>query len=172
MQSGSWAEWVSGIGTAASLLLGFYILLRDRRKEDRAEATQVVSWFVNQMDGNVELNVRNGATRPIVNVGFVLAAIGDDGRRDVARLLSIAPVLGPGASASLTFPFAEFHANASYPSSIEFRDASGLNWRRNVRSGRLRRRRSPLSLNIRRLVRLARSPGKAMTYMMTVIRNR
>src|SRR6266498_1255698 len=172
MQSGSWAEWVSGIGTAASLLLGFYILLRDRRKEDRAEATQVVSWFVNQMDGNVELNVRNGATRPIVNVGFVLAAIGDDGRRDVARLLSIAPVLGPGASASLTFPFAEFHANASYPSSIEFRDASGLNWRRNVRSGRLRRRRSPLSLNIRRLVWLARSPGKAMTYMMTVIRNR
>jgi hypothetical protein len=104
MQSGSWAEWVSGIGTAGSLLLGFYILLRDRRKEDRAEATRVVSWFVNRPDGNVELNVTNGATRPIVNVGLVLSAIGDHGRRDVVRLFIIAPVLGPGDSASLRSP--------------------------------------------------------------------
>jgi len=148
MQSGSWAEWVAGIGTAGSLLLGFYILLRDRRKEDRAEATQVVSWFVNQPDGTVELSVSNGAPRPIVDVELTLATIGGDGRRNLVRLFNIAPVLPVGATASRVFSFADFHANALYPSSIVFRDASGMNWRRNIRSGRLRRQRAPLTSKI------------------------
>jgi hypothetical protein len=163
LQSGTWAEWVAGLATAASLFLGFSILWRDRRKEDRAEATQVVAWFVNRPDGNVELTVTNGASRPVVHAYLWLASVNEDGQRNVGRIFNITPALGPGETISLAMPFHEFHANALYPSYIQFRDSNGLSWRRNVRSGRLRR--AKVELRIRQRLRLARSPRKAIAYV-------
>jgi hypothetical protein len=163
MLVGSWADWVSGLATAGSLFLGFTILRGDRRKADQAEATQVVAWFVNLPDGNVELTVTNGAERPIVHVSLSLASIGDGGRQDMWRILNVAPVLHPGESSALRVPFAEFHANMLYPSFVEFRDSNGVSWRRNVRSGELRRAKT--GLRLRQRVRLARSPRKAISYV-------
>jgi hypothetical protein len=164
MQSGSLADWLTGIGTVGSLYLGFTILMRDRRKADQAEATQVVAWFVNQKDGTTELSINNGAGRPIVHVTFCLASVDKQGKAAALwRILNIAPVLGPGEVGALSLPFSEFHANGSYPSYIQFRDANGLSWRRNVRSGELRR--TKVGLSWRQRLKLARSPSKAIALL-------
>ena len=156
MQIGSLADWVSGLATAGSLFLGFSILLRDRRKDDQAEATQVVTWFVNQPDSTVQLSVTNGGSRPVVHVMFCLASV-DEGKKRAAlwRIVNVAPVLPSGEGRSLQFPFTEFHANALHSSYIQFRDANGISWRRDVRSGKLRR--TKVGLNRRQRLRLVRS---------------
>lgn len=156
MQIGSLADWVSGLATAGSLFLGFSILLRDRRKDDQAEATQVVTWFVNQPDSTVQLSVTNGGSRPIVHVMFCLASV-DEGKKRAAlwRIVNVAPVLASGEGRSLQFPFTEFHANASHQSYIQFRDANGISWHRDVRSGKLRR--TKVGPNRRQRLRLVRS---------------
>jgi hypothetical protein len=41
MEVGSLAEWVSGVGTSGSLLLGFYILLRDRLQAERSQIAKI-----------------------------------------------------------------------------------------------------------------------------------
>jgi len=166
MQIGSLADWVSGLGTAGSLLLGFTILLRDRRKADQTEATQVVTWFVNLPDHMVDLNVTNGSDRPIVHVMFCLASVDERGKRAARwRMLNLAPVLVPGEGKSLTIPFSEFHANGLWPSYVQFRDANGLNWRRNVRSGKLRKARTGLTWRQRFM--LLKSPRKAIIRIKT-----
>lgn len=131
MQIGSLAELVSGLATAGSLFLGFSILLRDRRKDDQAEAIRVVTWFVNQPDGTVHLNISNRGSRPIMHVMFCLASV-DERQKSAAlwRMLDVAPVLASGEDSSLQLPFREFHANALYPSYVQFRDANGISWRR------------------------------------------
>jgi hypothetical protein len=161
MQIGSLADWFSAFGTVGALYLGFIILMRDRRKADQAEATQIVVWFINQPDGSVELNVTNGASRPVVHLMFCLACV-DKKRKAAAlwKIFNIASVLESGAVGSLSIPFPEFHANALYPSYIQFRDANGLSWRRNVRSGELRRTRVRLSW--RQRLKLAKSPHRAI----------
>lgn len=45
IQWGDIATWVASILTGLSLLLGFYIVLRDRRKEEEAHASQLVGWL-------------------------------------------------------------------------------------------------------------------------------
>lgn len=171
MQIGSLADWVSGVGTAGSLLLGFTILWRDRQKSDSAEATQVVAWFVNQPDGNVELRIINGADRPIVNVTFSLACTDPHGKMAALwKINNIAAVLESGESTSLSLPFREFHANALYPSYIQFRDSNGANWRRNIRSGKLRR--AKVGLYWRRRLVLMKSPKRAITSMKVSYRMR
>jgi hypothetical protein len=161
MQLGSLADWVSGLATAGSLFLGFTILRRDRQKSDAAEATQVVVWFVNQPDGNVELRITNGASRPIVHVMLHLASTNEQGRQAALwRLINVAAVLAQGEGMSLTLPFDKFHANMSYPSYVQFRDANGVSWRRNVRSGKLRRTKGRLIWKQR--LALFKSPRRAI----------
>jgi hypothetical protein len=41
---GTVPTWISSVLTSGSLLLGFYILLRDRREEERSQAALVVCW--------------------------------------------------------------------------------------------------------------------------------
>jgi hypothetical protein len=164
VQIGSLADWVSGLATAGSLVLGFSILLRDRSKADQEEATQVVTWFVNHPDNTLELFVTNGGSRPTVNVALCLASL-DEQQKQAAlwRIRNIMSVLAPGEGTSLKIPFEEFHANILYPSYIQFRDANGMSWRRNIRSGKLRR--TGAGFNPRQQFKLARSPHKLITQM-------
>jgi hypothetical protein len=80
-------------------------------------------------------------------------------------MLNLAPVLVPGEGKSLTIPFSEFHANGLWPSYVQFRDANGLNWRRNVRSGKLRKARTGLTWRQRFM--LLKSPRKAIIRIKT-----
>jgi hypothetical protein len=162
MQMGSLAEWVSGLATAGSLFLGFTILRGDRRKGEALEATQVVTWFVNQPNGNVELTITNGASRPIVHVMLNLASVDEQGRSAALwKMINVAPVLSSDESVSLSIPFREFHANGSYPTYIQFRDSNGISWRRNVRSGRLRKTR--IGLTWKQRLALVKTPRRAIT---------
>jgi hypothetical protein len=91
---------------------------------------------VNQPDGTVQLSVTNAGSWPIVHVIFRLASVDERQKRAaLRRIVNVAPVLASGEGSSLQLPFTEFHANALYPSYIQFRDANGISWRRDVRSG-------------------------------------
>jgi hypothetical protein len=75
VQVGPWSEWVAAILTGGSLLLGFYILLRDRRKEETAQANRV--GYINRtryekQDGafghlTMTVTIHNGSDRFITN---------------------------------------------------------------------------------------------------------
>jgi len=45
LEWGTVPAWVSAVLTSGSLMLGFYILLRDRRKEERRDATKAICWL-------------------------------------------------------------------------------------------------------------------------------
>ena len=163
LETGSLADWVAGVGTAGALLLGFSILLRDRQKEERAEASQVSVWFINQRDGTTQVHVSNGAKRPIVYVHLWLPVVSDDGRYDMGKFLLMSPVVQPDEHATYTTTFLEFNKNNRYTCYVSFRDSNGSSWQLSVRSGHLRRQPRSWRLTLGRALHLARSPRKAIS---------
>lgn len=94
---GDIATWVQSLLTGGSLLLGFYILLRDRRKEERRQVERVV------VDGGVSLpspvqgvviepgfylSIWNNSDQPIFNPVALgpIAEDADDGVDDPMRV--------------------------------------------------------------------------------------
>ncbi|MGC5236853.1 hypothetical protein [Streptomyces albogriseolus] len=67
MDWGTVPTWVSAILTGGSLLLGFYILLRDRRKEETAEARKLV-FAVHQDETGARMRVTNVSDRPFLEI--------------------------------------------------------------------------------------------------------
>jgi len=68
---GSVPDWVGGVGTAGALLLGFYILLRDRRNEEARQAKQVgyrFQWAFEDGESVGRLVVRNASSLPIYDI--------------------------------------------------------------------------------------------------------
>jgi hypothetical protein len=66
---GSVADWVSGIGTAGSLLLGFAILLRDRLLSAKAEPSKVICWSERlSAEDDYNVTVLNGSNAIIFDV--------------------------------------------------------------------------------------------------------
>lgn len=79
---GPWSEWVAAILTGGSLLLGFYILLQDRRKEDRRHANAISYWMNTAPQGEtqvLEVGVHNGSDAPIssIRLGVVFSRFTD-----------------------------------------------------------------------------------------------
>jgi hypothetical protein len=96
-----------------------------------------------------------------VHVIFHLASTDEQGKRAALwRMINVAAVLASNESNTIAIPFREFHANSSYPSYVMFRDANGVSWRRNVRSGRLRR--TKVGLNWKQRLPLMKSPRRAI----------
>lgn len=98
---GTVPAWASAILTSGSLLLGFYILLRDRRKEERQEAAQVICWLERTAtlpDGlrRYRTHVANQAGRHVSGVHLLVETRDPDaeGRRVVETYL-IAPLIRP-----------------------------------------------------------------------------
>lgn len=82
VQWGPLSAWVGSLLTAGSLLLGFYILLRDRRKEEQAQARQVTTELSSSTaypdTGPVdyaELQIHNGSTSAIFDVVLILTPL-------------------------------------------------------------------------------------------------
>lgn len=69
MGDGFWTTtaptWIAAIGTGGALLLGFYILLRDRRKEEASQASKIAHWW----EGD-KCVVLNGSDAPIVSINI------------------------------------------------------------------------------------------------------
>lgn len=163
---GSVPEWVGGIGTAGALLLGFYLMLRDRQQTERVQASQVVAWLEGRGGFSSEgarVTVHNASNLPITRPMYVYQRLS---QRRLRRLLG-----------SKTHPFIrllnrdhglrhqvgqlfhdpqgkEMHSLAAggtavaqlrldvpmtYDLHLHFRDARGALWRMNVRTAHLRR---------------------------------
>lgn len=64
--------WVGAVLTAGSLLLGFYIILRDRWKSEKEQASKVAYWVTNSHEREGYLaTVNNGSESPIYGVGVL-----------------------------------------------------------------------------------------------------
>ncbi|MFM9697906.1 hypothetical protein [Streptomyces europaeiscabiei] len=100
---GTVPTWVSAFLTSGSLLLGFYILLRDRRKEEQQEASQVMCWLEGaEFEGEGRQfvpHVENFADRPVSGVHLVIEQQkrDPDGRR-VLTTRRVASMVRPSES--------------------------------------------------------------------------
>ncbi|MFE6623258.1 hypothetical protein [Streptomyces sp. NPDC057740] len=118
---GTVPAWASAILTSGSLLLGFYILLRDRRKEEKEEARKLVFSMSTLQAGDPHVvRVTNVSDRPFLSVGMFHA---DQWRTDQRPGEDPEGPLLPGQSR-------EYRHNGSGSSTLaaRFKDADGQNW--------------------------------------------
>ncbi|WP_327723925.1 hypothetical protein [Streptomyces europaeiscabiei] len=149
---GTVPAWASTILTSGSLLLGFYILLRDRVKDERAEALKLICWSVDSADARRVhvLNLADRAfTHPYIIVAFeesdALASVGfATDRADVGGLFTLVDdrvvVIRPGEEIVRDIPRRE--QEAIQPIAVTFLDADGVVWTRELDGGHLTRRTS------------------------------
>ncbi|MFJ8546320.1 hypothetical protein ACIRFH_30840 [Streptomyces sp. NPDC093586] len=132
---GTVPTWVSAILTSGSLLLGFYILLRDRRKEERQEALKVICWSEMVDNESYKIYVLNTAERPVVHARMLVRLAGD-----VLEPVGLgAGAIRPGEEVTARSP-RHLGGEKSWPAAVEFQDADGIDWVRDLRSGALHRR--------------------------------
>ncbi|MFF4248907.1 hypothetical protein ACFYY2_31195 [Streptomyces sp. NPDC001822] len=121
---GTAPAWASAIGTSGSLLLGFAILLRDRRKEERQEAQKIVIHF-NRDDKNVKVHLLNTADRPILLprvlcTGQVQVPFGQER-------------VGPGEETTADISL-YIDGNRTFPLAVLFLDGDGYRWARDLQT--------------------------------------
>ncbi|WNM74167.1 membrane protein [Mycobacterium Phage Nergal] len=63
---GTAGEWVGGLGSAGALLLALYILLRDRRLRERAQADRVACWLEFSEHDDAAAHLINTSDMPII----------------------------------------------------------------------------------------------------------
>jgi hypothetical protein len=154
-QAGNLAQWVGGVGTAGALLLGFVILLRDKRRESLSQARRVFS-VITTNESHTCIRVENGSDQPISYLGMILRPMSRrslwlenrlrprDGRHAaradpyylIEKLYRQAqPILSPGES--VTYVLERRSYLYQYVLSIVFSDAQGrdITRRENVHGG-------------------------------------
>jgi hypothetical protein len=143
-QSANLALWVSSVGTAGALLLGFTILVNDRRRDASRQADRIVGWWGSRIvDGQIVwlLRLSNTSDQPITaaSVWFVSR----DRRSYYCAKWSVSEQFEAGASESRDF---EWKVMLSFPGdelvrAFSFVDAYGRHWGRDLDSGQLMTRR-------------------------------
>ncbi|MFD5545784.1 MULTISPECIES: hypothetical protein [Streptomyces] len=133
---GTAPAWLSAVLTGGSLLLGFYILLRDRRKAEQADALKVICWS-NRTDGYVT-HALNASDRTIHNV--MMHAMLRGGQRAKEELLfegfGVAGTLRPGEEETVETP-RRLDDVKVLPWAVSFTDSDGASWLRDMTTGRL-----------------------------------
>ncbi|NKY29419.1 hypothetical protein [Nocardia gamkensis] len=127
---GTLPTWVSAFLTSGSLALGFYILLRDRKKEELTEARKVICWIDYDNDAHVN-HVLNTTDRTVSRVRVLVEL------RSAANVLEpyhLANIIRPGEEATASTPRRVGDGKA-VPEFIEFDDADGISWVRDLRTG-------------------------------------
>ncbi|MFE6903593.1 hypothetical protein ACFVFJ_43340 [Streptomyces sp. NPDC057717] len=144
LEMGTLPTWISAFLTGGSLLMGFHILLRDRRKEEREQAVGIVCWIDRGSDENT-VHILNTTARPISHAGvFVQIGVGE-GPGDIWGMSSI---VAAGSDEIHTFPRRSDDNEKLIPTIVLFTDSHGIEWVRHLSTDTLRRRR-------RRTLRLA-----------------
>lgn len=135
---GNAPAWMSAILTSGSLSLGFYVLLRDRRKEERTEASLVVCWRVWSADEYVT-HIHNASKRTVVDVEVLVRVPRGDGNAVAAWEAFPGPsVLRPEAEAAVVTP-RRIGGAKWLPEFATFQDADGIFWIRDLPTGQLKR---------------------------------
>ncbi|WP_167504693.1 hypothetical protein [Streptomyces malaysiensis] len=138
---GTFPTWVSAVLTGGSLLLGFYILLRDRRKEERREASSVVCWERPNNTHFHEIHVLNATERPVVDVRLI---IDSSGGSEVAYSGSIVIHNGGILPKQEIKAWCRRYSGSAHisPMAVRFQDADGIGWVRELHAGALHQDRS------------------------------
>ncbi|MEU1201612.1 hypothetical protein ABZ446_36080 [Streptomyces sp. NPDC005813] len=124
---GQFSAWFSAIGTTASLFLALAILLRDKRKDDLAEARKLVISWQGPKDGvGHKVCITNASDRPFIEAGVFNL---DQWRCDADP--PNGPML-PGESRLYTHDGVGSSALA-----VQFTDGDGENWVRSLHSHQL-----------------------------------
>ncbi|WP_406551353.1 hypothetical protein [Streptomyces sp. YS-3] len=141
MDWGTVPAWASAFLTSGSLLLGFYILLRDRRKEERQEALKVVCWSeygsADSPDHGMHVvHVLNTSSRPIYNASVLvdLRLVAFDGFEG----FGLAGII-PSAEEATTRIDRRMNHRKIFPVAIGFTDSDGFDWIRDLGTRRLYR---------------------------------
>lgn len=158
--------WVGAVGTAGALLLGFYILLRDRRMEERRQAMQFASaWSVDTPEPSpagspmalpefkFRLDLFNASSSIIVEPNLRVLRKRGTGRRTM-QLVDIRSLgeskayaeepgvetVSPGQRDKIrTATIGGYYGE--YIFELRFEDAAGRSWKRDIMRNRLRRER-------------------------------
>ncbi|MFD6937316.1 hypothetical protein ACFWAP_14355 [Streptomyces goshikiensis] len=131
---GTVPAWFSAVLTGGSLLLGFYILLRDRRKAERNEALKVVAWTERGADDEgsfIRIHVRNTADRPILYVNALYSK--GDGSGKILSLPATVPWVPKDEEISLDVPRYE-SGRRTLALGLSFQDADGFRWVKDISS--------------------------------------
>ncbi|MFJ5883474.1 hypothetical protein [Kitasatospora cineracea] len=135
---GSAPAWVSAFLTSGSLGLGFYILLRDRRKEEITEAAKVFAWT--EHDGDVTTTkILNGSASPITSAQVLVEIRGGNGL--VLENYGFNELVMPGETAGIQTDRRIDGPGSPklIPWSVEFATGDGTRWVRDLWTGGLHR---------------------------------
>jgi hypothetical protein len=142
---GTIPDWVEAIGTTGALLLGFYLLLREQRKEERAQAERFAYWVVEdalfhklgEKDATFSAFIRNGSDAVVTEVEISLVPRRSR-RRDmyspappISRPVGHSgrfPMLRPGDEIELRFPAVEENLPSKKVLEISFFDSRNRLW--------------------------------------------
>lgn len=145
MDWGSVPAWFSAILSGGSVLLALYIILRDRKKAEREDATKVLVWTETGDDGETETTyVFNASPRTVHAVTLLLWRNGASFRDDPElEKVSVAPTLRPDeeASKTTTAPTLAERGRQPRPWAVGFIDADGGSWVRELGTLRLKEQR-------------------------------
>ncbi|WP_327349690.1 hypothetical protein OG772_20635 [Streptomyces sp. NBC_01321] len=141
---GTVPAWFSAVLSGGSVLLAFYIILRDRKKAEQADAMKVICW-VHREEGRV-IRVINASDRSIHYVrGFDLIAH----REAHFATYFIADHVLPGEEVTKESESGIDPEKQDWmPWAVEFRDSDGKAWVRDMHSGRLAEVRPRLSYRL------------------------
>lgn len=137
MDWGTVPAWLSAVLTGGSLLLGFYILLRDRRKAERADALKVICWESRGNDAYTT-HVLNASDRTVHNITMhgLLRGGQREGHRIVFEGFGVAGTLRAGEEATKETPH-RIGDTKVIPWAVSFTDSDGATWLRDLATGRL-----------------------------------
>lgn len=129
---GTVPAWFSAVLGGLSTTLALYIIWRDRRKEERADAHRVICW--ESKTTPLTAHVVNASDRAIYDVRFwVTRRVGNaasslrGGNQDVLK---------PGEEAILAYADPEEYEGYT-SASVTFQDSDGQNWTRSLSTRRL-----------------------------------
>ncbi|MFJ4748737.1 hypothetical protein [Streptomyces albogriseolus] len=121
---GSVPAWFSAVLTSGSLFLGFYIMLRDRRKEETAEARRLVFTCTSTGWMKWHITAQNTSDRPVTGLGMY----------PLGQQVFGQSVLLPGEMTTGEFSGESFQSLVAL-----FADADGQAWARSLVTHELRR---------------------------------
>lgn len=130
---GTVPAWFSAILSGGSVLLALYIILRDRKKAERADAAKIVCWLDDKT-----VHVLNTSDRAVHSV--YLMAVKEKIKPGPNSFALLEPVLRPGVeiNRSTEHPFDDPYGNSDWekrdlaPYAIMFHDADGVTWIREL----------------------------------------
>ncbi len=135
---GSAPAWVSSILTSGSVTLAFYVILRDRRREEFNEAKQIACWRV-WTETECHTHVYNIGEKAVTDL-HLLVMTSSDAKASSANIKMPAGAAVLLAGEEKTFRTVSFQNGfGSTPLFLTFQDANGGVWVNDLTDGSIRR---------------------------------